>query len=101
MAKELGLQFKNNEPVFEVTEMVNQETVNNDPRVLDKVIDGAKDTANLFVDETKEIAPSATNFFKRSTERLDSKERVISFIPNSVLFYGAVIVTALYVAKKL
>lgn len=56
----------------------------------------AKQIGGLAVSEGE----SALNALNRSTQRLDSKDRVISFIPNSLLLYGLIGLGVYFLMKK-
>jgi len=67
----------------------------------------AEDIAKDALDKAKQIGSlaasegqSALNALNRSTQRLDSQDRVISFIPNSLLLYGLVGLGVYFLMKK-
>tara|TARA_R110000850_G_scaffold199964_3_gene326103 strand:+ start:649 stop:948 length:300 start_codon:yes stop_codon:yes gene_type:complete len=68
--------------------------------VIDAVIDVARKTKNMLVDESKTIAPDVVDAFKDSRKRLDSDNRIIRAIPNSYLYWGIVVVVGYVVVKK-
>jgi len=68
--------------------------------VIDAVIDVAKKTKDMLVDESKTIAPDVADTFKGSQKRLDSDHRIINAIPNSYLYWGIIGVVGYVVVKK-
>ena len=69
--------------------------------IIDGVINLAKNTKDMLVDETKTIAPEVVDTFKDSKRRLDSEKRLIKAIPNSYLYYGIVLVAGYFIVKRL
>ena len=68
---------------------------------IDTVVDSLKQTKDLVVGESKTLAPSVVDTFKKSTVRLDEDERIFSPIPNSFLYWGIIGLALIFVAKKL
>jgi hypothetical protein len=66
-----------------------------------EVVDTLEDTFELVKDETKALVPSVEDTIKRSSKRLQAKERVISFIPNDFLYFGIVGLGTYLIIKKL
>lgn len=67
----------------------------------------AQDLAGDALDKAKEVGglalgegERAVNALRRSTQRLDSKERVFSFLPNSILVYGLLGLGIYWLTKK-
>lgn len=69
--------------------------------IIDAVVDVAKQTKDLIVDESKTLAPDVANTFKVSKKRLDSENRIINAIPNSYLYWGIVGILGYVVIKNL
>ncbi len=64
--------------------------------VAEDAIEKGKEIGGLVLGEAK----SAANALTRSSQRLDSNERVFSFIPNSLLVYGGLALAIYYFTKK-
>lgn len=77
------------------------EVKDQDGNVIDAVIDVAKKTKDMVVDESKTLAPDVADTFKDSRKRLDQEHRIISAIPNSYLYWGIVAVLGYVVIKRL
>lgn len=77
-----------------------QKTVAKGEGIVKEVIDGAKETVNLAVEEVKTIAPDVVDVFEESSERLNQKPRIVSAIPNNFLVLGLIALTGYVVIKK-
>jgi hypothetical protein len=65
-----------------------------------EVILKAKAAKNVFLNEAKNLLPNVTSVITDSVARLDVANRPISFIPNSLLFYGSLTFLGVYLTKK-
>ena len=63
---------------------------NNDD-VIDAVINVAKQTKDMVVDESKTLAPDVADTFRESAGRLDQTKEIIKGVPNSYLYWGIVV----------
>ena len=77
------------------------DTVVKNNGVIDAVIDVAKKTKDMLIDESKTIAPDVVDTLKDSQKRLDSDYRIINAIPNSYLYCGIIGLVSFIVVKKL
>ena len=77
-----------------------EKTVAKGEGIVKEVIDGAKETVNLAVEEVKTIAPDVVDVFEESSERLNEKPRIVSAIPNNLLIFGLIAFTGYIVVKK-
>jgi hypothetical protein len=72
-----------------------------DEPFVDTVVESLKGTKDLLVGESKTLAPSVVDTFKRSTTRLDEEKRVFAPIPNSLLYYSLMAIGLIIIAKNL
>ena len=77
-----------------------KETLAKGEGIVKEVIEGAKETVNLAVEEVKTIAPDVVDVFEESSERLNQKPRIVSAIPNDFLVLGLIALTGYVVIKK-
>jgi len=68
--------------------------------IVKDVIEGAKETFELAVEEAKTVAPDVVEVFEESSERLNSKERITKLLPNNYLVFGAILLTSYFIVKK-
>lgn len=77
-----------------------QKTFSKGEGIVKEVIEGAKETVNLAVDEAKTIAPDMVDVFEESSERLNEKPRIVSALPNNVLVLGLLGFSVYFIIKK-
>ena len=68
--------------------------------IVKDIVDGAKDTFNLAVEEAKTVAPDVVDVFEESSDRLNSEPRIIKAVPNNYLVYGVVLLASYIIIKK-
>ena len=68
--------------------------------VKEDIVDGAKDTFNLAVEEAKTVAPDVVDVFEESSDRLNAEPRIIKAVPNNYLVYGVVLLASYIIVKK-
>tara|TARA_R110001592_G_scaffold108434_3_gene302998 strand:- start:264 stop:572 length:309 start_codon:yes stop_codon:yes gene_type:complete len=68
--------------------------------IVKDVIDGAKETFELAVQEAKTVAPDVVEVFEESSERLNSQDRITKLIPNNYLVFGVVLLASYIIVKK-
>lgn len=69
--------------------------------IIDKITEKATETVGIIKDEAKTVAPEILETAKKSSERLNKKNRIFEAVPNDVLAFGLVFIGSVIVAKKL
>jgi hypothetical protein len=85
---------------WEENDNFSTKVVEKSENIIEEIIDGATNTVNIAIEEAKTIAPDVVDVFEESSQRLNQKPRIIPIIPNNVLIFGLIGVTAYFVIKK-